>query len=205
MRRLACAGLLAVILPIGEDPAAAQSGPEDARTAAVAPMSPLADPELPVPLMDGAPAVPIAPAMITRDAEGRATVRAVRVTQPLRIDGALDEAHYTSVASLSDFIQVEPSYGVAATEKTEIWVSFDDNFLYISAKMWDTELDKLVATEMRRDSNTMFQGNDVVSFIFDTFYDHRNGVMFTVNPIGGRSDTQVTGERQFNQDWNPVW
>src|SRR5262245_48177131 len=111
MRRLACAGLLAVILPIGEDPAAAQSGPDDARSpAAVAPMSPLADPELPVPLMDGAPAIPIAPAMITRDAEGRATVRAVRVTSPLRIDGVLDEAHYTSVASLSDFIQVEPSY-----------------------------------------------------------------------------------------------
>ena len=71
--------------------------------------------------------------------------------------------------------------------------------------MHDSQLDRLVATEMRRDSTTMFQGNDVISFIFDTFYDRRNGVMFSVNPIGGRSDTQVTGERQFNQDWNPVW
>jgi hypothetical protein len=143
--------------------------------------------------------------MITRDAEGRATVRAVRVTQPLKIDGVLNETHYTAVGSLTDFIQVEPRHGEAATERTEIWVSFDNAVLYVSARMWDTELDKLVATEMRRDSNTMFQGNDVVSFIFDTFYDRRNGVMFTVNPIGGRSDTQVTGERQFNQDWNPVW
>ena len=204
MRRLACAGLLAVYLACDQLPAEAQSGSEEPRGPAP-PVSAPPEPELPVPLVAGSPAVPVAPEMITRDADGRATVRAVRVAQPLQIDGILNEAHYTAVGSLSDFIQVEPQHGAPATEKTEIWVSFDNTFLYISARMWDTELDRLVATEMRRDSNTMFQGNDVISFIFDTFYDHRNGVMFTVNPIGGRSDTQVTGERQFNQDWNPVW
>ncbi|MGH2399853.1 MAG: hypothetical protein ACRDF6_08395, partial [bacterium] len=40
------------------------------------------------------PPAPIEPAVITRDDEGRATVRAVRLREPLRIDGALDEAHY---------------------------------------------------------------------------------------------------------------
>ncbi len=106
---------------------------------------------------------------------------------------------------MSGFIQVEPEYGASATEQTDVWVSFDNDNLYLSARMWDSEMDRLVATEMRRDSTTMFQGNDVMSFILDTFYDRRNGVLFTVNPIGGRSDTQVTNERQFNQDWNPVW
>jgi hypothetical protein len=159
----------------------------------------------PIPLVPDAPPEPVAPATISRDNEGRATVRAVRVRGPLRIDGALDEAHYRDVQPMSGFIQVEPEYDVAATESTDLWVSFDDDNVYVSARMWDSQLDRLVATEMRRDSNGMFQGNDVISFIFDTFYDRRNGVMFTVNPIGGRSDTQVTGERQFNQDWNPVW
>ena len=152
-----------------------------------------------------APPAPVAPETISRDAEGRATVRAVRLSQGLRIDGILDEAHYTTVPAMSDFIQVEPQYGLASTERTEIWVSFDDANVYVTARLWDTDLEHLVATEMRRDSTTMFQGNDVVSFLFDTFYDRRNGVMFTVNPIGGRSDTQITGDRQFNQDWNPVW
>jgi hypothetical protein len=161
--------------------------------------------ELPMPLVPDAPPIPVGSATISRDTEGRATARAVRVVEPLRIDGVLDEAHYARVQSMSDFVQMEPQFGTPATERTEIWVSFDDQNLYVTARMWDTDLAHLVATEMRRDSTTMFQGNDVISFVLDTFYDHRNGVMFTVNPIGGRSDTQITGERQFNQDWNPVW
>src|SRR5688572_6135243 len=181
MRRLACAGVFAMFLGLDQASAEAQSSTEEPRGPESVSGLPF-ETELPVALVPGSPAVPVAPAMITRDAEGRATVRAVRAVQPLKIDGVLNEVHYTSVGSLSDFIQVEPAHGAPATEKTEIWVSFDDAFLYISARMWDTELDKLVATEMRRDSNTMFQGNDVISFIIDTFYDRRNGVMFTVNP-----------------------
>lgn len=59
------------------------------------------------------PPAPLAPAVMNRDAEGRATVRAVRVTQPIRIDGALDEAVCRDVPSLTGFIQVEPRSGWA--------------------------------------------------------------------------------------------
>jgi hypothetical protein len=106
---------------------------------------------------------------------------------------------------MSDFVQVEPQPGQPATERTDVWVSFDDDNLYLSARAHDSDMEHLVATEMRRDSNTMFQGNDVVTFVLDPFYDRRNALSFTINPIGGRSDTQVTNERQFSQDWNPVW
>jgi hypothetical protein len=51
-------------------------------------------------LYSDAPPEPIAPEVITRDAEGRATVRAVRLSQPLRIDGAVDEALYRDVPSM---------------------------------------------------------------------------------------------------------
>ena len=156
-------------------------------------------------LVADAPPAPVAPSTIARDDAGRATVRAVRVTQPLRIDGVLDEPHYRDVPPMSGFIQVEPRPGEAATEQTDVWVSFDDDNLYLSARMHDSDMSHLVATEMRRDSTVLFQGNDFVTFVLDPFYDRRNAVSFTINPIGGRSDTQVTNERQFNQDWNPVW
>jgi NAD(P)-dependent dehydrogenase (short-subunit alcohol dehydrogenase family) len=52
---------------------------------------------------------------------------------------------------------------------------------------------------MRRDNNTVFAGNDNIGFILDTFYDRRNSVFLTINPIGGRSDGQVTNERQMNK------
>jgi hypothetical protein len=51
----------------------------------------------------------------------------------------------------------------------------------------------------------MWQGNDIVSVIFDPFYDHRNSIAFTINPLGGRSDGTVTNQRQYSSDWNPVW
>lgn len=158
-----------------------------------------------VPLVPDAPPVPIAPQTISRDAEGHATLRAVRVTQPIRIDGVLNEESYTTVPSMSDFIQVEPDHGAPATERTEVWVLFDDKYLYLSGRMWDEHPETILATEKRRDSQAMSQGNDTITFIIDGFYDRRNGVVFTVNPIGGRTDSQVTAERQFNNDWNPVW
>ena len=79
---------------------------------------------------DGPPP-PAPPAVIARDASDRVTVRAVRLTAPLRLDGQLDEAVYTSVPPMSDFIQVEPQGGSPATEQTEVWVSFDDDHVYV--------------------------------------------------------------------------
>jgi hypothetical protein len=155
-------------------------------------------------LLADAPPEPIAPEVVTRDTDGRATVRAVRILQPLRIDGALDEALYRDVRSISDFIQVEPDGGQPATERTETWVAFDDDHVYVSFKVWDRSMDTLIATEMRRDSTSSWQGNDLIAFIFDTFYDQRTAFTFTTNPLGGRSDG-VANDRQYSSDWNPVW
>jgi hypothetical protein len=152
-----------------------------------------------------APPPPIAPDVIRRDEEGRATLRAVRINQPLRIDGALDEALYRDVLSISEFIQVEPDGGQAATERTETWVAFDDDNVYVSFRVWDSQMETLIATEMRRDSTNSWQGNDLVSFIFDTFYDRRTSFTFTMNPLGGRSDGTMVNDRQYSSDWNPVW
>jgi hypothetical protein len=164
---------------------------------------PVASPEFPF-AFDG-PAPPVAPAVISRDESGRATIRAVRLTAPMRLDGVLDEAVYTSVPPISDFIQVEPQEGAPATEKTEVWITFDRDYIYVSFRCSESEPTRVVANEMRRDGGSLWQGNDIVGFLFDTFYDRRNSLQFTVNPIGGRSDAQVTNERQWNDDWNPIW
>ena len=155
------------------------------------------------PTFDGPP-VPIAPSVISRDASGRATIRAQRLTTPLRIDGRLDEPVYASVPSISDFIQTEPTAGASANEKTEVWILFDDDSVYIVARCWETHPERIVANEMRRDNFGIVQ-NDNFAWSFDTFFDKRNGVLFEVNPVGGRVDGQLTNESQVNLDWNPVW
>jgi hypothetical protein len=159
--------------------------------------------EAPV-VLDGPPP-PVAPAVVSRDDAGRVTARAVRVGTPFRIDGALDEAHYADVLPISDFVQVEPDEAAPATERTEVWLAFDGDYVYVAFRCWDSEPARRIATEMRRDSGTTWNGNDLVSVFFDTFYDRRNGIGFTINSIGGRNDGQITNERQYAADWNPIW
>jgi hypothetical protein len=151
-----------------------------------------------------APPPPSAPDVITRDPAGRVAVRAVRAATPLDIDGVLDEGVYADVLPMSDFIQIEPQEGLPATQQTEVWLLFDDEYVYVSARCWDSNPERMVANEMRRDNGNITQ-NELFAFSLDTFYDRRNGVLFNTNPIGGRMDGQITNETQFNGDWNPIW
>jgi hypothetical protein len=153
---------------------------------------------------DSGPPPPALPETIARDDQGRATVRAVRVTEPMHIDGRLDEAIYQTVRPASDFIQMEPSGGQVASEKTEVWVAFDRDNLYVSFRAWESQPDRMIANEMRRDSNNIRQG-DSVGFSLDTFRDRRNALQFEANALGAKTDGQSTNERQYNADWNPVW
>ena len=82
---------------------------------------------------------------------------------------------------------------------------FDDEHIYVSFRCWESRPEmELVANDMRRDSMGVVSG-EYVDFIFDTFHDGRNSVDFTVNPIGGRMEGQITDERDYFIDWNPVW
>ena len=158
----------------------------------------------PTSLIDGPPP-PVAPETIARDAAGRATVRAVRLTEPLRVDGTLDERMYETVMPLSDFIQQLPDEGAPATEQTEAWVFYDDRSVYVSARLWDAAPEsEWIANEMQRDSIQLVQ-NDTFNVAFDTFYDRRNGVAFMVNAIGGFMDYEIADEGNINMDWNPIW
>src|SRR5688572_12434819 len=104
---------------------------------------------------DGPPP-PDLPSTMVRDSEGRTTLRAVRLTTPLRIDGALDEEVFRSTLPASDFIQTEPESGAPATEKTEFWVFYDDDNVYIAIRASETDPAKLVLNEMRHDSSRIY-------------------------------------------------
>mgnify|MGYP001491132600 CR=1 FL=1 len=189
---------LAVLLLCSIAPAAAWAqAPATAAPGAAAPNTPVDRPS-------DVASSRAAEAAITRDASGRATVRAVKLASPLRLDGRLDEAQYASVGAVSEFIQAEPQEGAPATEKTEVWVFFDDRNVYFTARCWESDRDHMVVNEMRRDGGNIGQ-NDNVAWLFDTFADRRNGLLFEANALGGRLDGQSSNEESTNLDFNPVW
>ena len=157
-------------------------------------------------LLASAPTFSVAQEIATssRDADGRTTVRAVRLQEPLRLDGSLDESIYATLPPITDFIQTEPRSGEPSTERTEVWVTFDGQNIYVSVRASESQPDRMVVNEMRRDSTNIFQ-NENFQFSFDTFLDRRNSVAFQFNPIGGRMDGQVSNETDYNGDWNPLW
>ena len=127
-----------------------------------------------LPLSFEGPPPPVAPAVVSRDASGRATLRSIRLAAPLSIDGRLDEPVYADTPSVSDFIQNDPAEGEPATEKTEVWLFFDLENVYVVARWWESRPDRVMANEMRRD-NTRIVRDDNFAWMFDTFYDRRNG------------------------------
>jgi len=153
--------------------------------------------------IDGPPP-PVPPAMVARDDRGRVTLRAVRLEDPLVVDGRLDDPVYRIVPGIGDFVQQEPSEGDPATQATEIWVLFDDTTFYLSVRCWDTEPERIVAKEMRR-GNVAIARDDTITLTLDPFYDRRNGFYFETNTLGAVYDALVTDERSENQDWDTVW
>src|SRR5258705_13170260 len=124
--------------------------PASAQTLPVAATTPRPDGGVPVPSAFEPPA-PVAPEVITRNAARQATVRAIHLDFPLRLDGRLDDELYRTVPAIGDFIQTEPLDGAAPSERTEAWIMFDATTVYFSARCWDSSSpSEWVANELRR-------------------------------------------------------
>jgi len=132
------------------------------------------------------------------------SIQAVKVTNPPVIDGRLNDAVWQTIQFQSDFIQREPNEGEPATERTEIAVIYDDKYLYIGARCYDSEPENIIATEMRRDE--MLYSDDYFHITLDTYHDHRNAIYFATNPLGMRRDGTSSDEGKINnQNWDGVW
>jgi hypothetical protein len=154
--------------------------------------------------IDGPPA-PVAPATITRNAANQATVRAIKLAAPLRLDGVLDEEVYSREQPFGGMVQVAPNYGAPSTEKSEIWITYDQKNMYLSCRCYDAAPpEDWVVNELRRDTGGL-RNNEHIGVLFDTFYDRRSGFAFYTNPLGARADYSVIDEGGSNTDWNPVW
>ena len=151
------------------------------------------------------PPPPVAPAVINQAGEAGVTVRATRITEPVEVDGALEEPFYQRTRAITEFIQSIPDAGEAPSELTEVWLGFDDENIYVGARVWDSQgPDAVIADEMRRDSPQIRQ-NDNFGVFLDTFHDRRNAVAFYTNALGALTDYQIDNEGRPNRDWNPIW
>jgi len=129
-------------------------------------------------------------------------VKAVKLTEPIYLDGKLTEFVWKRNAPVSDFKQRDPNQGVEPTEKTEVWVAYDNDALYIAARMYDSQPDSIMAILGRRD---YFVTADWFAVFLDSYKDKRSGNFFGVGPAGTMVDGVLYNDDWDNSDWDGVW
>ena len=131
----------------------------------------------------------------------RPIVRASRISHPITIDGILSEQEWQQ-PGITQFTQRNPDEGSPPTQKTEVWVAFDDAALYVAARMYDTSPDSIVSRIGRRD--------DIISadwfyVSLDPYHDRRTGFYFGVDPGGAIQDGTNYNDEETDNTWDGIW
>jgi hypothetical protein len=136
------------------------------------------------------------------DHEPRAMVVAARAAAAPVIDGTLTDEAWAVATPVSGFTQLDPDEGLPATERTEIRMLYDDVSLYVAARMFDSEPDRVARRLSRRDESP---DADRISVYLDTMHDHKTGFMFQVSASGVQRDQVLFNDSWTDQTWDGVW
>lgn len=125
--------------------------------------------------------------------------------ESFNLDGRMNESFWNTMTPITNFTQQEPNEGGVPTEETEIYVAYDDNYLYVAARMYDSNPAGILAYQRRR--NQSLATDDRFMFILDTFNDGRNAYFFETNPAGLRGDGLLTSGQgiTLNKSWDGIW
>jgi hypothetical protein len=141
-----------------------------------------------------------------RDSGRRPRIVMPRITGRIKLDGVSDEPAWDGAQALS-FVQIEPASGAAPSERTDVFLAHDDEYLYMAGKLYDREPDKILSNSKQRDSGN--PSCEWFGIIIDSFNDKENALSFFTTPSGLRWDATVFGDAQgdspINTSWNTFW
>jgi len=129
--------------------------------------------------------------------------RAVRVNSRPTIDGVMNEAVWQEANLVTDFHQIRPGEGTPTSERTELYVVYDDDAMYIAARMFDSEPHLISAPTIRHGQG--LGSDDRLVVILDPFNSRRAGYRFETNLNGVRHDALYQTASSFQSDWNTIW
>ncbi len=151
------------------------------------------------------------PALGANDSHAQDIFYLARVTGHVHVDGVLDEPVWDELEPVP-LVMYEPVYLGEMTERTEIRIGYDHNYIYAAARFYYEDIADLRANSMYRDR---YSGDDVFSVFLDTFNDQQHGLWFSTNPNGIRMDYAISNDlvfgggnpfdRVINSSWNAFW
>ena len=120
----------------------------------------------------------------------------------LTMDGQLNEPFWETLDWHDDFVQYEPVEKASPSQRTAFALAYDDNFIYVGFKSYDSAPDSIYHRLTRRDDID----GDFVGVQFDSYYDRRTAFTFVATAAGVKLDFIVSndGENEDNS-WDPTW
>jgi len=124
-----------------------------------------------------------------------------KVDEAPKIDGILDDAVWKGAEKLSDFTQTTPKPNKQATQPTDVRIVYDNDAIYVAARMHESNVDSIYNFLTERD---WFGNADWFIIVFNTYRDGINGEGFAVTPAGVQIDIKYSTFGESNS-WNAVW
>jgi len=127
-------------------------------------------------------------------------VHAVR-TDHVRIDGILDEDTWQHEGT-NAFTQSDPTDGGSPSEKTSVWIAYDEKAIYIGARLYDSQPDRIIGLLGRRDEMV---DSDWFMVALDPYFSRHSGYQFGVNPRGSIMDMTLFNDSRQDLTWDGIW
>jgi len=139
---------------------------------------------------------------ISGTAMGNTQVKATRTDESIRIDGILSEEIWQRAIPAPPLIQDEPNEGAQPSQPSDIWIVYDDEALYVGARLYDSAPDSIVARLGRRDSDW---NTDLFLIALSPFNDKRTAYFFGVSAAGAIYDGKFYNDNWEDDTWDGVW
>lgn len=148
-------------------------------------------------------ALQVAFAQTSGQFEQQPSIIAKKATQPIRLDGILDEESWYAGRPADNFWGYFPTDTLRSDSKTEVFITYSDTHVYIGAKCYSKNSDYIIPS-LRRDFRA--GGSDNITFIIDPFNDKTNAFVFGTNPYGVLREALLSnGCQNFDTDWDDSW
>ena len=128
------------------------------------------------------------------------SMKAVKTSQPPKIDGKLDDPCWQNAPQATDF--VDKYFDEIAEDQTVAYLIYDDENIYVGFHCY--EPGEIIARETKRDGS--FWDDDCVAFTIDPFHAHQHQYrsFFVVNAIGTQFFRIACG-RASKTEWKGNW
>lgn len=128
----------------------------------------------------------------------------IKIDQPVIFDGVINESFWER-ASNFPLIRQSPDYGAEPSEKTDVRMVYDNNYLYVASKLFQKDVNRIQDYSKKRDGSGPM---DYMTVAIDGYNDKTNGLVFATTPAGLRWDGTVTFGSNgvtLSSDWNTYW